>query len=209
MKDNNFFVRFWKNQRSRSALFLLLWLVFIGYVIVTYAIPYEKGKVNNTNNEVNVEEDYDEAIYFEDLKNSLQKYNFDYIYTVNINNEKIIYKGTMLGNETSGYKESVLGIEKYYIVGTQIYKEVLGERILVTDKDTNVYNGYLSIDKIMEMIFEKEYTKSENEYTFQIDAIYVKMRIANDNIVQIEIVDGNNNYLLEFSNVNEIKELNY
>lgn len=210
LKNNNFFVEIWKNQRTRSVIFLLIWVIFIAFVFVWYAIPYERDKANYTSNEV-VEDivDDNKDFYFEDLKNSLQRYNFNYVYTVTTLEGKVIYKGTMRGNETSGYKESVLGIEKYYVNGVQIYKDVLGERVLVTDKDTNVYNGYLSVDKIMELIQDEDYVQNGNEYVFQIGTVYVKINVANDNIATIEIIEGNSNYLLEFSNVNDVKELNY
>ncbi|MBE6148677.1 MAG: hypothetical protein E7167_04260 [Firmicutes bacterium] len=209
--DKNFFVEIWQNQRTRSAIFLLFWVIFIGYVIINYAVPYERNKANNTTNDL-VEDnpvEEDGSIYFEDLKNSLQRYNFDYVYTITTPLEKVIYKGTMLGNETVGYKESAMGIEKYYVKGVQIYKDVLGEKVLVTDKDVNVYNGLLSVDKIIELINNNEYTQSDNEYNFQIEALCVKISVAHENIAKIEIIDGNNNYLLEFSNVNEVEELNY
>ena len=115
----------------------------------------------------------------------------------------------MIGNKTSGYKESSLGIEKYYVEGTNVYKEVLGERVLQSDKSTNVFDGYLSVDKIMDLLHDQEYIYEENHYDFQIDEVYVKIIVANDNIASIEINNASNNYLLEFSNVNEVEELNY
>lgn len=210
MKNNNFFVEIWKNQRTRSAIFLFIWVIFIAFVFVWYAIPYERDKANYTSNEM-VEDNVSESedVYFEDFKKSLQRYNFNYVYTVTTIEGKVIYKGTMRGNETIGYKESSLGIEKYYVNGVQIYKDVLGEKVLVTDKDINVYNGYLSVDKIMELIQGEEYIQNGNEYDFQIGDVYVKINVANDNIATIEVIEGNSNYLLEFSNVNEVDELDY
>lgn len=208
LKDN--INNLWQNKRARSAIFLLFWVAFIVYLFVAYAIPYEKEKANNTvTNEVLEDNEGNEEIYFSDLKLSLLRYNFNYVYTVTTLDEKIIYKGTMLGNETTGYKESALGIEKYYLNGMQIYKDVLGEKVLQLDKTTNVYNSYLSVDYIMDLIEGKEAIINDNQYDFQIDSVYVKISIANDNIAKIEVIDGNNNYLLEFSNVNEVNELNY
>lgn len=213
--NNNFnakqFAEIWHNKRTRSVIYLLGWLIFIIVLFVEFVIPYEKNQANNSasDNTVIVDEEDNDDVYFEDLKNSLLRYNFNYVYTVNDLSGKTIYKGTMLGNETSGYKESSLGIEKYYLNGMQIYKEVLGERVLMSSQSVDVYNGYLSVDKIMELIVDKQYMKNENQYDFQIEEVYVKISVENDNINKIEITDGDSTYTLEFSNVNEIKELNY
>lgn len=211
-KKSNFIVQMFKNKKIRSIIFLLIWTAFIVFLFVKYAIPYEKMKANKTNdnNTIVVEDEtHNEGILFEDAKKSLLKYNFNYSYTVTNPNETIIYKGTMFGNQTKGYKESVGGIEKYHVKGTDIYKEVLEEEILVTDKTLNVYNNYLSVDYIMDMIADYECIIEDNKYTFQIDAVYVKIILGIDNIEQIEIIENDNSYLLEFSNVNEITELTY
>lgn len=166
---------------------------------------------NTTNNEVvNNTLENDEPLKkltLEDMQKNLLKYNFNYKYTVNYNNEKTIYEGIMLVNETKGIKETVNGREEYYLKGKEIYKVVFGENVLVTDKTTSVYNNYLSVDHIMEMIADYEYTKVDNEYNFQIDEIYVKIVTGVDNIIKIEIIESNNSYLLEFSNVNKITAL--
>ncbi|MBE6155868.1 MAG: hypothetical protein E7164_03820 [Firmicutes bacterium] len=211
MEKNNLLINLWQNKRVRAIIFLIFWIFFIVYVFAEFVSPYQKYLANQTNNTVSPEEDneHSESIYFEDLKQSLLRYNFDYVYTVTSLDARVIYKGTMMGNETTGYKESVLGIEKYYLNGVQIYKDELGNRVLQEDKTTNVYNGYLSVDKIIELLEGQTYTKFDNEYRFQINGVYVKIVVANDNIARIEIIEGDNNYLLEFSNVNEIKELNY
>ena len=211
MLKDNIFVTIWQNKRLRSLIFLLFWIAFIVYLFVEYAIPYEKQMANLTNNEVveNETVENEPELYFDDLKNSLLRYNFEYVYTVTTFEEKVIYKGIMLGNETSGYKESALGIEKYYLVGTQIYKDVLGEKILQANLSTNVYNGFLSIDHIMNLLEGKEYIKVDNQYDFQIEDVYVRIIVLEDNIAKIQITESSNNYLLEFSNVNEVKELNY
>ena len=212
MKNNdNVFAYVWNNRRLRSLIFLIFWVIFIVFLFVKYAIPYEKSLANQTNNTTleKEEETGETEITFLDLKNSLLRYNFEYIYTVTTPTEKIIYKGTMLANETIGYKESSMGIEKYYINGMQIYKDVLGERVLQADKNTDVYNGYLSVDKIMDLLTGQNYNYSDNQYDFQINEVYVKISVAEDNISKIEILNGNDNYLLEFSSVNEINSLNY
>jgi len=211
-KKDNLIVKAFKNKKIRSVIFLTLWIIFIVFLFVKYAIPYEKIKANQTNNTAGnevLENEDDIVIPFNDMKKSLLKYNFNYTYTVNDENGKVIYKGTMFGNETLGYKESQSGIEKYYVKGTEIYKEVLGDRVLVTDKSLNVYNNYLSVDYIMDMLTDAEYTYQDNQYGFQINDVYVKIVLGVDNIKKIEITDQNNNYLLEFSNVNEITELTY
>lgn len=208
MKDS--FISIFQNKRLRSLIFLIFWLIFIFIVIFRYAIPYNKilneYQNNNSENQDMVEE---EPMLFEDLKNSLLRYNFKYVYTVSEGENKVIYNGTMMGNETVGYKESELGIQKYYVRGTQIYEMVVGENVLVEDKTTNVYDGFLSVDKIMEKIEVLEYTQNNNEYNFQTDDFYVKMVVNDDNITKIEIEVSNIKYLLEFSNINEVTELNY
>ncbi len=212
--NDNFIVKIFKNEKSRSAIFLLFWIIFIVWIYVSVAIPYQKNlnKYNNTiNNEVSnvVEGPEDELLLFQDYKGSLLKYNFDYVYTVNNYQGKTIYKGTMFGNETTGYKETASGIEKYLVRGTKIYKINMGEIIEQYNVSTNVYNGYLSVDRIMDLIEGVEYEQNDNQYTFQIESIYVKILVDEYNITSIEVVDGDSNYLLEFDNVNEIKELTY
>ncbi|MBQ6840991.1 MAG: hypothetical protein IJO63_02620 [Bacilli bacterium] len=177
---------------------------------MSIAIPYQKGNYNSNNvlvDEGNNEQTEIEELSFEDLKTSLLKYNFDYTYTVNTSEGKVIYKGTMLGNETIGYKESAQGIERYIVRGVKIYKNQLGEITEQYDKTVNVYNGYLSVDKIMELLEGKDYIQSDNQYDFQIDNVYVKILVSEYNISSIEIIEGDNSYLLQFDNVNEIKEL--
>ena len=49
--DDNFIVTFWQNKRLRSAFFLLLWVIFIAFIIVNYAVPYEQEKARYEQNE--------------------------------------------------------------------------------------------------------------------------------------------------------------
>ena len=213
-KKENIFIKIIKIPRVRYIFYLLLWVLFIWWVVIGVLRPGlasidQNNTVNNTDTNIVESEQIieDAELRLETAKNNLLKYNFKYEYSVKTNENIVLYKGTMLGNETVGMKESVEGIFKYYLNGKEIYQEVLGERILVEDKTTFVYNNYLSVDHIMEMLFDIEYQNDGNEYTFQINEIYVKITLEGNNIAMIEITELNDSYVLKFSDVNLITSL--
>ena len=207
-ENNNNLTKLLANKRIRSLIYFFLWCIFIIVIYLVYLKPIENhSKDNITNNKQTIEDNIVDAKSFADMQEELLSENFAYIFTKNTSEGKIIYKGESLYDEKIGYKESRDGVVKYYIKGDNYYIINYDELTLISKE--GFYEEYFDISNIFSLINNINPLIEDNIYLFQKDDINVKITIGVDNISQIEITNGDENYLLEFTNINSIIEIRY
>ena len=137
------------------------------------------------------------------MKNKLLNYNFEYKYTISINNEKIIYTGKYQNNENNGYKEENSGLTKYLINNEGTYQINLEEKTEITDLFDKINQNYITLEYIFNSIDNKEPIINEKTSELYYNLVEEQIIIKTDenNIKSIEIKNNNDDYLLEFSNI--------
>lgn len=198
------FAKFWDNKRLRALVLLPLWIIFFVFVYISFAIPYRNGDYSFVNNTI-----VSKQTTYEEMLSILQNHNYHYKFLVISDETKIIYEGNRLYEQIVGEKETDTMISKFYISDEDVYEVSLGILSPVMDADLNPYNGYLDIDNVINMLQDYEYEKIDNQISYDLDGVYVKISITASNISQIEISENNNKYILEFSRVGEITSITY
>lgn len=204
-----------KNNLNRKIIYLVLWVVFfIGIsIIIMSNRKNEQNNTSNTSNEV-YEDDFEipnsNITVYKNAKENILKKNYSFIYTYDGPTGKVIYAGTSADNKIALTREDINGLEKLYIENDLLYKYYLGEKS-ITDYEIN-HETYLDIDYIFDNINESSLEYTENgdtlEIEFSINDCYGKMYISNKNINKIEIFEDVQTYILEYTNIGAITEIN-
>lgn len=196
------------NDRLRSLVFLVLWIVFIIMICIIFIKPasnYVRNQVpNENNNEVNNLENTEKVITFADMQEKLLSKNYTYVY--NYNNE-IVYKGDLLGKRSVGYEETTKGIKKYYIDDGHQYDVNFGTLTEVTYEE--VFKTFFDVEYLFNLIDNQNITTFDNKVNYQADDLSIIFTVANENIESIEVTKGQDYYYLTFSKIGQITEINY
>lgn len=195
---DNIFVKLWENKRTHALICLILWIVFL--LLILFILSFSNKNIQNSNPSNEIKND---IITISNMKNKLLNYNFEYKYTIVINNEKIIYTGKYQNNENRGYKEENSGLTKYLINNEGTYQINLDEQIEITNLFDKINLNYITLEYIFNSIDNKEPIINEetNELYYNLVEEQIIIKTDEKNIKSIEIKNNNDDYLLEFSNI--------
>lgn len=201
LKEKNpdhIFVKLWENKRTHALICLILWIIFLLLILFILSFSNKNTQKNIPSNEIK-----NDIITISNMKNKLLNYNFEYKYTIVINNEKIIYTGKYQNNENRGYKEENSGLTKYLINNEGTYQINLDEQIEITNLFDKINLNYITLEYIFNSIDNKEPIINEetNELYFNLVEEQIIIKTDENNIKSIEIKNNNDDYLLEFSNI--------
>lgn len=196
---DSFFTKVWNNKKFNSLIKLVLWIIIMTLLYVLIILPNQNVIIPKNEN---ISE---KSITFDDMKEDLLKYNFDFKYTYNLDNEKSIYYGTFYNDEALIYLENSEGLSKYYLKNGQVYLLNL-DNLLESDI---ILPKYFDLKDLFSLLVMENMQIIDGNFVFAISDIYVKI-LAKDNVIyQIEIKENDNNILLEFSNVNQKEKIDY
>lgn len=195
---DNIFVKLWENKRTHALICLILWIVFL--LLILFILSFSNKNIQNSNPSNEIKND---IITISNMKNKLLNYNFEYKYTIVINNEKIIYTGKYQNNENRGYKEKNSGLTKYLINNEGTYQINLDEQLEITNLFDKINLNYITLEYIFNSIDNKEPIINEETNELYYNSVEEQIIIKTDenNIKSIEIKNNNDDYLLEFSNI--------
>ena len=108
----------------------------------------------------------------------------------------------------SGYLQINDNYLYYYKDNNYTYEVKNGGLFQIDNLYSNVDQNYLDIEYIKNLIKDKEYTNEDNKYTYNLENIQIIINADKDNITSIQIINENN-YKLEYSDIGNIKEINY
>lgn len=187
---------------------LLLWLIFIaGVLLFTFITKLTmKNNISNDRNESNETIDITVREDFNKVKELLNKHNYEYKIIVTNNNETTTYFGKTLYEETVGYKESSLGIQKYYINENTVYELVNNNKIMEISLENMVYDHNLDISIILDNLEDKNIQEIDNNLMYN-DNIY-DIKIKKDDLkIEINILNENKEYSFIYTNIGLINSI--
>ena len=200
-----------KTNKGKAILKLIKWFIFFAILLIILIIssfikqPVE-NKVNNNLNNNQVVEEYLSQDTFNKIKNTLLNSTYNYNYEISINDQKYIFNGNKNKEYEAGYKETSMGVIKYYVDASGIYEEKLNEKIPLTNLYENLDINYLNLENLLNILNDKDFILKENnldlKYEYNTDNIIYEIIISKDNIIKaINISNIDYNYNLVFNNI--------
>ena len=159
-----------KNLETKDKLFGIFFIIFFAVLVIMIRTgnANNDGEFDDQNNTSSG--DYDEIIEDEDMKNmysGINNKNYEYTYTINIDNHKEIITGKAFNNKE---KFSIIsnGKEEYAILSGN-YLKLENNNYKVVDK-INDYYKYLDLNIIKKLILLSETEDETDQYiVYKID----------------------------------------
>lgn len=192
---------FWQTERGKSLIKLGLWLIFILAIIIFAYTNKNDETVNNENKEIEEKETYEFKKY-DEMIDSLLNSNYEFNYDIVIDDNNYLFNGTKCNNEVLGYKESNMGIVKYYI-SDNTYQVILKDLVPIENLYENIDTNYLDLNILFNNLNEYLYNIEKNEdtrvITYKKEGYQVKVTTNLNNVTNINIVVDNNTYNLSYN----------
>ena len=192
------------NNKTSAYIQLVIGLVFIIVLVVMVKVngvrKDENIPQNKTKEEIN-------ELTIEEKLNKLTD-NYKYNYEITIGEITYIYNGTKMGLKESGYLQINDNYLYYYKDNNYTYEVKNGGLFQIDNLYSNIDKNYIDIEYIKNLIKDKEYTKEDNIYTYNLENMQIIINTDKDYITSIQIINENN-YKLEYSDIGSIKEINY
>lgn len=192
---------FWQTERGKAIVKLGLWLVFILALIIFALVNKNDNTIIKENEETEEKEVYEFKKYDEMIESLLDS-NYEFNYDIVINDTNYLFNGTKCNNEVLGYKESNMGIIKYYI-SDNTYQVVLKELVPIENLYENIDINYLDLNILFNNLNEYLYNIEKNDnkrtITYKKDGYQVEVITNLDNITNINITVDNNTYNLSYN----------
>lgn len=192
---------FWQTERGKAIVKLGLWLVFI-LALIIFALVNKNDNTINKENEGTEEKEVYEFKKYDEMIESLLDSNYEFNYDIVINDTNYLFNGTKCNNEVLGYKESNMGIIKYYI-SDNTYQVVLKELVPIENLYENIDINYLDLNILFNNLNEYLYNIEKNDnkrtITYKKDGYQVEVITNLDNITNINITVDNNTYNLSYN----------
>ena len=208
MKD--FLKKLWSTPKGKAIIKLSVYIIFIIFVIVFINISQSFGKIEKESVK------YEKDITIQDMKDNLLKNNYKYVYTINNNDQKIVYSGERLKDEEIGTKETVNETIKYYVDGNEYYQLKMGDEVSIDNLYDNIDINLLDSEYIINLIkdkstiIDKKDKLKEYNYNFSIEDkdISISLFTNEKEIVEIDISHNDITYVLKYSDICKISKLN-
>lgn len=155
-----------KTAKGKAILKLIGWVIFFVLLLILCLIaslisPATKtAPLPSIDNEINTQEQFDGKEHIRKLQYSLLMGNYDYNFDININNEKYLFEGNNTNNVNKGYKTTSLGIIKYYIDNTGIYREFNDVKTPIDNLYEGINANYLDLNYLFNIMKPEKLTSS-------------------------------------------------
>ena len=192
------------NNKTSAYIQLGIGLIFIIILVVIVKVSGIKKEENIPQNETKEEI---KELTIDDKLNKLTD-NYKYNYEITIGEITYTYNGSKMGLKESGYLKINDNYLYYYKDNNYTYEVKNGGLFQIDNLYDNIDTNYLNLDYIKNLIKDKEYTKENNKYIYTLENMQIIINTSEDNIESI-IISNENNYKLEYSEIGNIKEINY
>lgn len=192
------------NNKTSAYIQLGIGLIFIIILVVIVKVSGVKKEENISKNETKEEI---KELSIDDKLNNLTD-NYKYNYEITIGEITYTYNGSKMGLKESGYLKINDNYLYYYKDNNYTYEVKNGGLFQIDNLYSNIDINYLNLEYIKNLIKGKEYTKEDNKYTYTLENMQIIINTSEDNIESI-IISNENNYKLEYSEIGNIKEINY
>lgn len=212
--DKNFLSKCFKDKRWHALLVLIIWIIVLSLLMGIVLIVNHFDNTPKSNSTVapdNQQFSPDTPVvlsYMEKLNNLLNQ-NYEFIYTIQNENEKIRFEGTKEDNIIKGYKQSNSGIIKYKIENQKTYQILVDKTIEITNLYDDIDSSLLDLNylvTILNQVNENNVIVTEEEnistYAYNLtqdeEALEIIVTENSNYISQMEIHRNNDTYTLEF-----------
>ncbi len=192
------------NNKTSAYIQLGIGLVFIIILVVFVKV---NGVNNNDSKPQNEEKEEIKELTLDEKLSKLTD-NYKYNYEITIGEIIYTYNGSKMGLKESGYLQINDNYLYYYKDNNYTYEVKDGGLFQIDNLYSNIDANYLDIEYIKNLIKDYEYTNEDNVYTYNLENIQIIINTDKDNITSIQIINENN-YKLEYSDIGNIKEINY
>ena len=192
------------NNKTSAYIQLGIGLIFIIILVVIVKVSGIKKEENIPQNETKEEI---KELTIDDKLNKLTD-NYKYNYEITIGEITYTYNGSKMCLKESGYLKINDNYLYYYKDNNYTYEVKNGGLFQIDNLYDNIDTNYLNLDYIKNLIKDKEYTKENNKYIYTLENMQIIINTSEDNIESI-IISNENNYKLEYSEIGNIKEINY
>lgn len=213
--NKEFFKKCWENQRSHALIVLMIWIVFLtilmGMVSITNLLIGDKSpETNMVEKKSEAEESTSKMIksYYDKLHH-LMTSDYEFIYSIMKNREKIKFEGIKLSSTIVGYKQDALGIVKYKIENKKIYQILIDNVIEITNLYEDIDASLLDLNYIIglldqvaenDVIITEEELITKHAYNLTQDEEELEIIVVEneENIEEIQINRNNEVYQLQY-----------
>ena len=192
------------NNKTSAYIQLGIGLVFI--IILVIFVKVNGVKIDDSKPQNEEKEEVKELTLDEKLSKLTD--NYKYNYEITIGEITYIYNGSKMGLKESGYLKINDNYLNYYKDNNYTYEVKDGGLFQIDNLYSNIDKNYLDIEYIKNLIKDHEYTNEDNIYTYNLENTQIVINTSEDNITSIQIINENN-YKLEYSEIGNIKEINY
>ena len=196
-----------ENNKTSAYIQLGIGLVFIIILVIVVKVNGIKREDDIPKEKI---EETKEEIKTSSVEEKLAKLtdNFKYNYEIVIGDITYIYNGSKMGLKESGYLKINDNYLYYYKDNNYTYEVKDGGLFQIDNLYNSIDVNYLDINYIKNLLKECEYTNEDNKYTYNLENMQIIINTDNDNITSI-MINNENNYKLEFSDIGNIKEISY
>lgn len=184
---------FWRSNRGKSLIKLLIWFLFIiiVYVIFTFGMDYPGENIKTVENQDLEKEEENETSF------DLSTDNFQYSYIINLNNDTYTFSGLKEKDKDTGSKIMPNGeIINYEKIGNVYYQNLNDNNEEITDLFTNLKMEFLNYNILAVIIKESNCEKNNCNFTYnEYQGIYTKT----DTFINVVITKDNEKYNLSYT----------
>ena len=189
----------WKDEQKRAIIMLVLMFFFFGFVITSV-----RNNNKNLSNEISGNE---ETEIFDFSLSNIKNGNYHFIYSVNVDNNQIIYEG-----DSENKKElfSINSLDKYYKYGDKYLKDIRG--VWSTIDNPYLFSEFKDVDNIERLLKQAsfdsmtEYKDNNKVYNYNISTTTIIKELEKQNI---DIEDIPNTIRINTDSNNNVIEINY
>lgn len=194
-----------REDKTGAIIKLSLWLVFIIVIVIIAKVGGNKAPTDDKKDETNKEVN----ITYEEKLNKLND-NYNYVYDITVSDKIVKYIGTKNGSKESGKyitneKETTFYKDKGYT-----YEVIDGGLNKIDSIYNEINEDYVNVSYIKELLKEKTFKINDKGiYEYNIDNVIINISVNEKDITNILIKSDNDIYDLKFSDIGNIKEVNY
>lgn len=204
MKNDGNHNAFWSSSEGVATLKFGGWMIFIGVLLVIFAINARTNKSEDAPKEKDEQKETVNFKNYETMQDELLKSNISYVYKITVGEKKYVFTGSKCNDIDEGFKESTDELIKYKIVKDKYYKVSVDKE----EEITNLYEGldasFLNLNvlfnNLKDYLYGVEKEDNKRTITYNKEGYQVSVITNLESITNINITNEFAVYNLEFTN---------
>lgn len=167
-----FLKKCWENQRIHALMVLMIWILslalLMGIVYVSSMVMNPQEKKAEIEEKQPVEENRETTISYNEKLQRLINGEYEFIYNITKNKEKIRFEGEKQNSVIEGYKQDTSGIVKYKIENKKVYQILIDQVVEITNLYEDIDASLLDLSYViglLDQVEENDIITTEEELT--------------------------------------------